>query len=226
MKHSIQERRAREKISVCIVSSHPLVLPQWRRLLTRAGFAVHVRQLEITLKSDLRNLTIPAASIYVVNAHGADWATEALVASVRLHHPEARIVVVGPQFNEANAFPLFYLRVRGLVKYSEVRRQLPRAVQFVVLGGLWAPRKLITNFVESLRGNTRANLNPPRSHMLSRREREILNRLLKNKSNKEIANQMHISESTVKFHVSNILSKFGVQRRTDLILRCFQDTAA
>jgi DNA-binding NarL/FixJ family response regulator len=202
------------------------VLPQWRRLLTRAGFAVHVRQVQVTPKSDLHHLNLPPASIYVVDAHGADWATEALVASVRLHHPEAHIVVVGPQLNETSAFPLFYLRVRGLVKYSEVRRQLPRAVHFVAQGGLWAPRKLITSFVESLLGNARGNLNPPRSHMLSRRENEILTCLLKNKANKEIANQMHISESTVKFHVSNILSKFGVQRRTDLILRCFQETAA
>jgi DNA-binding NarL/FixJ family response regulator len=162
----------------------------------------------------------------VVDAHGADWATEAMVAGVRLHHPHARIVVVGRHFSEANSFPLFYLRVRGLVKYSEVRRQLGRAVRFVAQGGLWAPRKLITNFVESLLGNSHARMRPPRGHTLSRREKEILDCLLKNQSNKEIANLLHISGSTVKFHVSNILSKFGVQRRTDLIMRSFHENAA
>ncbi len=57
---------------------------------------------------------------------------------------------------------------------------------------------------------------------LSRREHEVLDPLLGNLSNKEIARKLHISERTVKFHVSNLLSKFGVQRRADLILLYFQ----
>jgi DNA-binding CsgD family transcriptional regulator len=36
---------------------------------------------------------------------------------------------------------------------------------------------------------------------------------------------MNISERTVKFHVSNLLAKYGVQRRADLILLCYQRTA-
>jgi len=57
---------------------------------------------------------------------------------------------------------------------------------------------------------------------LSRREREVLDCLLENVSNKEIANKLNISERTVKFHVSKLLSKYGVRRRADLILLCYQ----
>src|SRR5205814_9232961 len=46
--------------------------------------------------------------------------------------------------------------------------------------------------------------------------------LLENLSNKEIASKLNIAERTVKFHVSNLLSKFGVRRRADLILLTFQ----
>jgi DNA-binding NarL/FixJ family response regulator len=60
------------------------------------------------------------------------------------------------------------------------------------------------------------------SSELSRREREVLDALLENLANKEIASRLNISERTVKFHVSNLLSKFGVRRRADLILLCFQ----
>jgi DNA-binding CsgD family transcriptional regulator len=45
--------------------------------------------------------------------------------------------------------------------------------------------------------------------------------VLENLSNKEIAGQLNISERTAKFHVSNILAKFGVQRRADLIVMSF-----
>jgi DNA-binding NarL/FixJ family response regulator len=57
---------------------------------------------------------------------------------------------------------------------------------------------------------------------LSQREQEVLDALLGSRVNKEIGSRLNISERTVKFHVSNILSKFGVRRRADLILLCYQ----
>jgi DNA-binding NarL/FixJ family response regulator len=48
-----------------------------------------------------------------------------------------------------------------------------------------------------------------------RREREVLDLLLDNLSNKEIAGKLFVCERTVKFHVSNLLSKFGAPRRPD-----------
>ena len=57
---------------------------------------------------------------------------------------------------------------------------------------------------------------------LSHREQEVLTLLLDNLANKELADRLHIAERTVKFHVSNLLAKFGVRRRADLILLCYQ----
>jgi LuxR family maltose regulon positive regulatory protein len=57
---------------------------------------------------------------------------------------------------------------------------------------------------------------------LSQREQEVLASLLLSLSNKEIGDKLNISERTVKFHVSNLLAKFSVQRRADLILQSFQ----
>ena len=49
--------------------------------------------------------------------------------------------------------------------------------------------------------------------------------VLDNLSNKEIANKLNISERTAKFHVSNLLTKYGVGRRADLILLWYQREA-
>lgn len=51
---------------------------------------------------------------------------------------------------------------------------------------------------------------------LSPREREVLHAVTNNLGNKEIAFQLSISVRTVKFHVSALLAKFGVQTRTQL----------
>ncbi len=59
---------------------------------------------------------------------------------------------------------------------------------------------------------------------LTRQEREALNGLLKGQSNKEIAAVMNISERTVKFHVSQILSKMGLRSRIDVVRYFHQKT--
>lgn len=57
---------------------------------------------------------------------------------------------------------------------------------------------------------------------LTPREREILVMLTEGKTNKEIANQLSLSEGTVRFHVSNILSKMGVNNRTEAVSLALQ----
>ena len=57
---------------------------------------------------------------------------------------------------------------------------------------------------------------------LTERELEVLRLLAKGRQNKEIANELVISERTVKFHVSAILSKLGVGNRTEAVSRAAQ----
>ncbi|MFM2415512.1 MAG: hypothetical protein RL385_235 [Pseudomonadota bacterium] len=59
----------------------------------------------------------------------------------------------------------------------------------------------------------------PRAHGLSEREVAVLRVLTQGKSNKEIAQALHISEGTVKNHVTNVFEKLGVQDRTSAALR-------
>jgi DNA-binding CsgD family transcriptional regulator len=54
---------------------------------------------------------------------------------------------------------------------------------------------------------------------LSPRQREVLRLVVSNRANKEIASSLYISVRTVKFHVTALLSKFGVENRTDLARR-------
>ncbi|WP_020060688.1 response regulator [Bacillus sp. 123MFChir2] len=54
--------------------------------------------------------------------------------------------------------------------------------------------------------------------MLTKREKEVLREIAKGRSNKEIAVELHITEQTVKTHVSNVLAKLHVDDRTQAAL--------
>ncbi|HDX9589805.1 TPA: response regulator transcription factor [Bacillus pseudomycoides] len=54
--------------------------------------------------------------------------------------------------------------------------------------------------------------------MLTKREKEVLREIAKGRSNKEIAVALHITEQTVKTHVSNVLAKLHVEDRTQAAL--------
>jgi NarL family two-component system response regulator LiaR len=54
-------------------------------------------------------------------------------------------------------------------------------------------------------------------HDLTEREREVLALMVKGLNNVEIADRLVVSRSTIKVHVSNILSKLGVSSRTEAV---------
>jgi len=208
---------------VCLYSFHPLVLSELERLIADQGATYEAHRLEPGQVSDLSRLPVPPASAYVIEANARSRATEAIVEEILIRFPDARLVVVAEKFEEGTSFPLLRLGVKGLLCYSELSRYLARAVEEVAGGGFWVPRALLSRFVDQTLQAVRRPGRATAFGQLSRREREVHDLLMENLSNKEIARRLHMSERTVKFHVSNLLGKHGVKRRADLILLSFTE---
>ena len=54
--------------------------------------------------------------------------------------------------------------------------------------------------------------------ILTKREKEIFNLLIINKSTKQISNELKISEKTVRNHISNVMQKLGVKGRAAAVV--------
>lgn len=56
------------------------------------------------------------------------------------------------------------------------------------------------------------------SNILTKREKDVFVLLIKNKSTKEIANELNISEKTVRNHISNAMQKLGCKGRAGAVI--------
>lgn len=205
-------------IEVCLFCVHPLLLNEFQRVLAGTDFQVSSRRLENGRVPDAADWAIPAAAVHVVEAHANGQVTMQLIRRVLAEDGNARVMIVKEEFPENEAYPLLSTGGRGLLRYAEVETQLARALQVLAAGGFWVPRLLLSGFVDSVLSSSRPIPAGPLSRDLSPREVEVLELLLRNLSNKEIAKALKISSRTAKFHVSNLLAKHGVGRRADLIL--------
>lgn len=209
-------------LKVCLLSQHPMVLEELRRSLASSDVRLISQRSVPPTTIDARQIKVPWAAVYVVDAHAPRPATEALVAAIQARRSESPLLFVAEKFDKASAFGLLHLGAKGLLSYPDARGQLPRALKAVAKGGFWVPRALLSSFVDSILHTGPKGRRSNWSARLSPREIQVLDLLLDNLSNKEIASKMKIAERTVKFHVSNILTKFGVHRRADLILLWYQ----
>jgi two-component system nitrate/nitrite response regulator NarL len=73
--------------------------------------------------------------------------------------------------------------------------------------------EMTSKLVRGIQANPRLEAQPADRDRLSPREREILGFLAKGASNKEIARELQVAESTVKIHVQHILRKLNLTSR-------------
>src|SRR5277367_4969518 len=210
---------AKSNLKVCLLSPHPMVLDEFHRLLEDSGFQITSKQLDSMLAPDLRNLDVPKASVYVVDAHAARQATGALLGNILDRLATARLLVVGDNLKETESFSLLRQGAKGIMTYAEAREQLPRALPQVAAGGIWVSRPVLSRFVDSILGSTsgrRLRVDSPNE--LSRREQEVLTGLLENLANKEVADRLHFSNPTVISHVWILLQNLGARGGANLSL--------
>jgi DNA-binding NarL/FixJ family response regulator len=223
----VMKAAQRIPLKVCLLSANAFVLSGIARVLKSSAFELILLQVKSALGHDLHDIQVPTALVHVVDAHVGPPATRTLLSNILAHCPEARIIVITERVNSEESYPLLQRGAKGLLTYEEVPEHLPIALPLVANGGFWVPRAVLSGFVESILGGLyRQKLTAISLGNLSLREDEVLGSLLENLSNKEIGIKLNITERTVKFHVSNVLNKFGVRRRADLILHCYQQQSA
>ncbi len=113
----------------------------------------------------------------------------------------------------------------GLVRKEEAAEVLLQAIEKVHAGEVWLEPAMIASVLGEMTG-TRASqpLDPEAAKIasLTEREREVVTLMSQGLRNKQIAERLGISETTVRHHLTSIFAKLGVTDRLELVIYTYR----
>jgi two-component system NarL family response regulator len=133
------------------------------------------------------------------------------IAEIRREFPGARIIVLTTYDGDEDIYRSIQAGAQGYLLKDMFFEELESAIRKVHGGARLIPGSVAERLAARMS-----------STELTSRELEVLRQIVDGKSNKEIANELSISEATVKSHINNILSKLGVSDRTQAATRALQ----
>ena len=134
--------------------------------------------------------------------------------------PRTQIVVLTSYHDDEHVFPALQAGAISYILKDVKMEELAEAIRRAVRGEATLHPYVASRIIQELRGSRSEELNPFTE--LTNREMEVLKLIANGLSNSEIAEQLVISEYTVKGHVSNILSKLHLADRTQAAVYAWQ----
>jgi two-component system, NarL family, response regulator DevR len=133
---------------------------------------------------------------------------------IRSQAPEINVLVLTSFADERAVMSAIVAGASGFMLKDVRTDDLVAAMRTVGRGGKTLDPASSAAIIDQLRKGTFLSPEQRQAAELSERERKILTLIAEGLTNREIAAQVYLSEKTVKHHVSDILAKLGVSRRS------------
>jgi DNA-binding NarL/FixJ family response regulator len=138
-----------------------------------------------------------------------------VMAGLKASRPDLRIIVTGSGMDEETILKAIAAGAKGYVDEAAAPTEFVQAIRVVNQGSVWAPRHVLSMFIERV-STSPGRIFPAGRVTFTDREKEVLEMLVAGRSNKEIGSALGIEERTVKAHVAKLMRKVGVQNRIAL----------
>ncbi len=138
-----------------------------------------------------------------------------VMASLKAIRPDLRIIVTGAGADDETILKALAAGAKGYVDEAASPQEFVQAIRIVHQGSVWAPRRVLSIFIERVTSSP-GRIVPAGRVTFTAREKEVLELLVAGRSNKEIGVALGIEERTVKAHVAKLMRKVGVQNRIAL----------
>jgi DNA-binding NarL/FixJ family response regulator len=200
------------KLRILLADDHLLVLEGFRRILEGqyelVGTVEDGRALLDTAKELQPDIVILDISMPLLN--GIDAA-----AQLKKICPSAKIIIVTMHADTEYVRSAFEAGATAYVLKRSAADELEQAIRMAVTGHSYITpliTKDMLNLFLSKSSETSAE-----THILTMRQREVLQLLAEGRTAKEIANLLKVSSRTIEFHKSQILTRLNLHTTADLI---------
>ena len=199
-----------ESISLLIADDHPIVRAGLQAVLgSQPGFEVVGEAGNGTEAVALASRLRP--DVVVMDLRMPEMDGVQATARIKAQHPEIHVLVVTAYDSDADILPAIETGATGYLLKDTPCKELFQAIRDVAQGKPVLTSSVAVRLMERMRD--------PAEEALSSREIEVLRLVAKGASNREIADQLYVTEATVKTHLIHIFGKLGVSDRTAAVTK-------
>lgn len=139
---------------------------------------------------------------------------------IRKVHPNGKVIVLTSFIDDEKVYPVIEAGAFSYLLKTSRANEIVQAIQQAYRGQAVFEEQVTNKIMTRMIGGDKPTDLP---HFLcTPREMEILQLIAEGKSNQEIADELFIGIKTVKTHVSNVLSKLGVDDRTQAAIYAYK----
>jgi DNA-binding NarL/FixJ family response regulator len=215
-------------IRVVLIEDHPLICEGMRLVFSRhpglnlAGAAAH-RAAALNL------VAREQPDLILLDLALADCQGLELLPELRLAARQARILILTASDDRAQHCAALRLGALGIVLKEQPVEILLRAIERVLHGETWLDQQMMSLLLERAapeESDETTDAESQRIALLTDREREVVALVGRGFRNKRIADQLCISEVTVRHHLTSIFNKLQLSDRLELLIYAYQHDLA
>lgn len=199
-------------MKILVVDDHALVREGLHQVLKGLDESMEVLQAGNCAQAFEITQAHPDLDLVLLDYHLPDMTGLKALDVFGERHPELPIVMLSGSANVQIIRQVLEAGAAGYVTKSTLSEELLDAVRRVLEGDIYVPGE-----IHAANGALPAETLPSKPPLTQRQEL-VLKQLLDGRSNREISVALHVSEETVKTHVTAILRYFDVQNRTQAVV--------
>ena len=205
-------------MKILLVDDHKLFREGMRYVLEAELGNEYAGQLTIFEAADIQaatncatlhnDLDVVLMDLNLPDCHGLEGVNKFMAA-----FPVLPVVVVSASTSRSDITQCLDAGAMGFIPKDSSSSAVANAIRLVLTGNIYVPPILLNLDSSSQAGGTGS------SAALTGRQQQVIKLMAEGKSNKEIARQLDLAETTVKMHVTHIMRTLDVNNRTQAVLK-------
>ena len=209
-------RRRRRKDFVFLMNAHPLFNDGLEKLLNELFIVKSFSKIEDVNEICFQNFKSLNNQIAIIDICNLGSSNLQFLINLRKSDPKLKLIILSDYITPEFVHSCFIFGATGVIAKNSPIQMIKKAI--IEMERVDKSRRYIHK--QTKKSKRFYSINDPANMIeLSKREHDVLEALLKGLNNSEIANQLEITESTIKSHMSSIIQKFNARSRTEIVIR-------